>query len=303
MKSAAPGSNPKWKKKLAWGLDYAVFTVPALLLVIYTTLLPFLMNVVYSFTDWDGIKSQVSFVGWEHFVRIFTRDAKFWGSVGFNLRFALFYVVVVNVLALLLATALYRRGRLSTLARSLFFVPYVISIVAISLTWRFILTSGFATLYQSTGWLFFNQSWLGSPGLAFYTLVFLSVWQNVGFYMMIYIAGLMGVPADVMEAADIDGASSLRAFLTIKLPLIMPSVTVCLFTSTLFALKLFDIILVLTKGGPANATMSVTFNIYKEAFGNYHYGLATAKSLVFFLFCTFITVLQTGLTKRREVEL
>lgn len=295
--------NMRWKRRAASVLDYAVFTLPSVALVVYTTILPFVMNVFYSVTDWDGVSSKVNFVGLQNFARIFTSDAKFWSSTLFNLRFAVFYVVLVNAAALLLAVALYRRSRAATLGRALFFIPYVISMVAISLTWRFILTSGFENLYATTGWGFFRQSWLGDPTLVFYTLVFLSIWQNVGFYMVIYIAGLMGVPADVMEAASIDGASAPRSFFSIKLPLIMPSVTVCLFTSTLFALKLFDIVLVLTKGGPANATMSVTFNIYKEAFGNYNYGLATAKSFLFFLFCTAITVVQLALTKRREVEL
>lgn len=303
MNRNVPVAPTIWKKKLAGALDYAVFTLPSLALVFYTTLLPFLMNLYYSFTDWNGIKSQANFVGLQNFVQLFTADAKFWESALFNLRFAVFYVILVNVLSLLLAMALYRRSRLSTASRALFFIPYVISMVAISLTWRFILTSGFESLYALTGWRVFNGSWLGNPQLVFYTLVFLSIWQNVGFYMVVYIAGLMGVPGDVLEAAGIDGASPARTFFAIRLPLIMPSVTVCLFTSTLFALKLFDIILVLTKGGPANSTMSLTYNIYREAFGNYRYGLATAKSLIFFLFCCAITVVQLALTKRKEVEI
>jgi raffinose/stachyose/melibiose transport system permease protein len=133
-------------------------------------------------------------------------------------------------------------------------------------------------------------------------VLILTVWQSVGFYMIIYIAGIIGIPKDVVEAAEIDGSRGIRHFLRITLPLIMPSVTVCIFTSLTGALKLFDVVLAFTKGGPGGSTATISWNIYQEAFSSYRYGVATAKSVVFFAAVLIITVIQLAFFKKREVE-
>jgi raffinose/stachyose/melibiose transport system permease protein len=148
----------------------------------------------------------------------------------------------------------------------------------------------------------FNWSWVGTPKLAFWVVVIMTVWQNVGFYMVNYIAGIISVPKELAEAARIDGASRFQVLRKITLPLIMPSISICMLTSMTFAFKLFDVIMVFTKGGPANSTVSVAYNIYKEAFVNSKYGLATAKSLIFVVFCLAVTAVQLRVTKSREVE-
>lgn len=122
------------------------------------------------------------------------------------------------------------------------------------------------------------------------------------FYMVNYIAGIIAVPGELLEAARIDGATSFQVFRKITIPMIMPAISICMLTSMTFAFKLFDIIMVFTKGGPANSTVSVAYNIYKEAFVNSKYGLATAKSLVFVVFVLIITAIQMKITKSKEVE-
>ena len=130
----------------------------------------------------------------------------------------------------------------------------------------------------------------------------MTVWQNIGFYMVNYIAGIISVPTELSEAARIDGANRVQGFFKITLPLIMPSISICLLTSLTFSFKLFDVVMVFTKGGPANSTVTVAYDIYKEAFVNNNYGLATAKSLVFVIFVLFITSIQLVITKHKEVE-
>ena len=120
--------------------------------------------------------------------------------------------------------------------------------------------------------------------------------------MVNYIAGIIAVPKDLIEAAKIDGANGLQVFMKITFPMIMPAVSICMLTALTFAFKLFDIIMVFTKGGPANSTVTVAYNIYKEAFVNNKYGLATAKSLVFVFFVLIVTAIQLKVTKSREVE-
>ena len=122
--------------------------------------------------------------------------------------------------------------------------------------------------------------------LLFYVVVVMAVWQNLGFYMVNYIAGIIAVPGELLEAARIDGATSFQVFRKITIPMIMPAISICMLTSMTFAFKLFDIIMVFTKGGPANSTVSVAYNIYKEAFVNSKYGLATAKSLYLLVICS-----------------
>ena len=154
-----------------------------------------------------------------------------------------------------------------------------------------------------TGWNFWNYSWLGDSKLVFFSVVLVGVWQSLGFYIVLYIAGLQAVPKDVLEAAVVDGANSRQSFFKVTLPLLGPSFTTCIFMSLTNGLKVFDIILALTKGGPGTASNSVTLQIYKEAFTNNNYGLGSAESIIYFLFVLVVTQLVLKGFSRKEVEI
>ncbi|WP_245535482.1 carbohydrate ABC transporter permease [Sphaerochaeta pleomorpha] len=260
------------------------------------------MNLYYSFFDWNGIGKSITFVGFDNFINIFTGDTLFWKSGLFTLRFSVFYVIIVNIASLAVALALQQNKTTSNLGRALYYIPYIISLTAIGLIWKFILGPGFDSLYELTGIELFGMSWLGDPGNSFIVIVVMTVWQTLGFYMINYIAGLMSVPQELIEAATIDGANVLQRFRHVTLPMIMPAISICLLTSLTFAFKLFDIILVFTKGGPANSTVTVAYNIYKEAFTKSNYGMATSKSLIFVVFVLLVTLIQMKITKSKEVE-
>ena len=281
---------------------FILFVVPAVAFVLFATDIPFVMNLYYSVFDWNGIGKEMTFVGLDNFVKIFTNYTLFWNGVTFTLKFAVFYVVIVNILSLTVAVVMSKERKSSSVGRAFYYVPYIISLTAISLIWKFIFGPGFEALYEITGWEFFNWSWVGTPKLAFYVVVIMAVWQNLGFYMVNYIAGIIAVPKELIEAAKIDGANSFQVFRKITVPLIMPAMSICMLTSLTFAFKLFDIIMVFTKGGPANSTVTVAYNIYQEAFVRSNYGLATAKSLVFVVFLLDVTAVQMKITKSREVE-
>lgn len=292
----------KSKKKIKEFLLFALFVFPAVIFVLFATDIPFVMNLYYSLFNWNGVGSTKEFVGLANFVKIFTKDSLFWKSVRFTLKFSVFYVVIVNIISLAIALVMSRESKAAAVGRAFYYIPYIISLTAISLIWKFIFGPGFEALYNITGWEVFNWSWVGTPKLAFWVVVIMTVWQNVGFYMVNYIAGIISVPKEMAEAARIDGASRFQILRKITLPLIMPSISICMLTSMTFAFKLFDVIMVFTKGGPANSTVSVAYNIYKEAFVNSKYGLATAKSLIFVVFCLAVTAVQLKVTKSREVE-
>lgn len=295
--------NRKRRAKLVNGFDFALFTFPALAAVLITTNIPFVMSIYYSLFDWNGLSRSMTFVGFDNFVRIFTIDAQFMKAIQFTVRFAAFYIIIVNVLAIVIALPLSKPGIVSQIGRSCFYIPNIISLIAVSLVWRFLFGPGFDALADITGFEIFRWSWLGTSTLAFYSTLILTLWQSVGFYMIIYVAGIIGVPQDITEAAQIDGSRGIGHFFHITLPLIMPSVTVCVFTSLIGALKLFDVVLAFTKGGPGGSTATIAWNIYQEAFSKHRFGVATAKSVVFFAAVLVITVIQLAFFKKREVEI
>jgi raffinose/stachyose/melibiose transport system permease protein len=181
-------------------------------------------------------------------------------------------------------------------------MPNVIGGLLLGFIWQFIFIKGFASIGELTHIGFFELPWLADATTGFWGIIIVSVWQGAGYLMVIYIAGFANVPSDLLEAARMDGASRFQLFRKIKLPLIMPAVTVCFFLSISWAFKIFDIVLSLTKGGPYNSTESIALNIYQEAFRNNRYGLGTAKALIFFFIVALITVIQVVYTKRKEVE-
>ena len=292
----------KTKTQILKQFDFISFTFPALIVVACVSLIPFILNLYYALFEWNGISRSMKFVGIQNFVRIFTVDKVFFDASLFNIRFCIFYVVIVNILSLLIALFLAKVGIISGIARSCYYISFIISLVVVSFVWRFLFGPGFDVLYKLTGLSFFNWSWLGTSKLAFWSVLFVTIWQNVGFYMVIYIAGIVGIPAELMEAAEIDGSRGLNRFFCITFPLIMPSVTICIFASLTFAFKLFDIILVFTRGGPGRSTNTVAYNIYRDAFMTLQYGSATAKSLIFLLAILIITGVQLKFFKGREVE-
>jgi ABC-type sugar transport systems, permease components len=274
-------------------------------MIVFTiiVLIPFLLGFYFSFTEWNGLDlDKAKWIGMDNIHRIFTNDDKFWAAFKFTLKFTVVTVVVTNALALLLGLLLTRPMRGRNTLRTIFFLPNMIGGILLGYIWQFIFTKGFKTIGEMTGWHFFELPWLGTPETGFWGLVIVFVWQTTGYMMVIYIAAIVGVPKDLMEAATIDGASYFQTVRKVIMPLVMPAITVCLFLTTSGAFKMFDLNLSLTKGGPGTSTQSLAYNIYAEALVNNRYGLGTAKAMLFFFAVSIIAVTQVWLTKRKEVE-
>jgi raffinose/stachyose/melibiose transport system permease protein len=280
----------------------AFFVGPAFLFFTLITIIPFIMGMYYSFTDWNGVSGNVSWVGFKNFSTIFTNDPDFWSSFWFTVRFTVLGVVLTNVVGFFLAYLLTKPLKTRNMLRTIFFMPNVIGGLLLGFIWQFIFIKGFATMGELTGWSFFNLPWLGDATTGFWAIVMVFVWQSSGYLMVIYIASLSNVSKEVLEAADIDGASRWQVLRSIVVPLIMPAVTIGLFLAISWSFKMFDLNLSLTKGGPFKSTESVAMNIYNEAFLNNRYGLGTAKALLFFVIVAIITLIQVRITKSKEVE-
>ncbi len=284
-------------------LETVLFTVPAIILVSMMIYIPFISSGFYSLTEWNGIAKSATFVGLKNYKTLFSDSSEFLDVLIFTGRYTVLFMVLSNILGLALAVVLVQELKTANLLRGVFFVPYIMSMTIVGFIWKFIFSEGFARLFEMTGWEFLNWSWLGNSDLAFYSVVLVGVWQQLGFYIVLYIAGLQAVPRDVLEAATVDGASATKRFFRITLPLLGPSITICLFMSLTNGLKVFDIILALTQGGPGGSTYSATLDIYREAFQYNNYGLGSAKALIFFLIVLILTQFVLKISRRKEVEL
>ena len=285
-------------------IENVLFTLPAVILVSATIYIPFILSGYYSLTKWNGISKEPEFIGIQNFITIFTdKSSNFLNSILFTTRYTVVFIIFANIFALALAVALTQKFKLANLMRGVFFVPYIMSMTIVGFIWKFIFSQGFAKLFEMTGCEWLNLSWLGNPKLAFYSVAFVGIWQSVGFYIVLYIAGLQAIPKDILEAATVDGASGFRRFFSVTFPMLWPSITTCVFMSLTNSLKVFDIILALTQGGPGKATASVTLEIYREAFQNNNYGLGSAESIVYFVFVLILTQVVLKAFNKRDVGL
>jgi raffinose/stachyose/melibiose transport system permease protein len=271
------------KKRTIETIESVMYPLPAMLLVAAVIYVPFVLSGYYSFTKWNGIAQTPEFIGLGNFKTIFSLGGDFLKSLIFTAEYTILFMIFTNAAALALAMALVKKFSLANTLRGMFFIPYIMSMTIVGFIWRFIFSSGFDTFFSLTGWPLFNWSWLGVPRLAFFSVVVVGTWQSLGFYIVLYIAGLEAMPHEVLEAAIVDGAAGFVKFRRVILPLLLPSIATCMFMSLTNSLKVFDIILALTRGGPGGATYSVTLNIYRDAFQNNRYGLGAAESLLFFI--------------------
>lgn len=290
------------RKKTSGLLQQLVFVGPSTLFFTVIIVIPFLLGLYYSFTSWNGVSGEVAWVGIDNFKQILTKDPDFGKAFWFTVRFTVIGIILTNLLGFFLAYFLTKPLKTRNVLRTVFFMPNVIGGLLLGFIWQFIFVKGFSAVGNATGWHFFNLPWLGDATTAFWGIVIVFVWQTAGYLMVIYISSINNIPKDIIEAAEIDGASRLQILKTVIMPLVMPAVTVCLFLAISWSFKMFDLNLSLTKGGPFRSTESVALNIYNEAFQNNRYGLGTAKAIIFFVVVAVITSLQVKLTKSKEVE-
>lgn len=175
------------------------FVGPAVLFFTLITIIPFIMGMYYSFTDWNGVSGNVSWVGFQNFTTIFTNDPDFWSSFWFTVRFTVLGVILTNVVGFFLAYLLTKPLKTRNMLRTIFFMPNVIGGLLLGFIWQFIFIKGFATMGELTGWSFFNLPWLGDATTGFWAIVMVFVWQSSGYLMVIYIASLSNVSKEVLK--------------------------------------------------------------------------------------------------------
>ncbi len=282
---------------------YYLLLLPALLLYACSLLIPLFGGTIpYSFLKWNLMSGKKSMAGISNYIKLLS-DEGFRTAFFFNLKLGVFTIVGSNLAGFILAYFLNKNIRAKGVIRSLFFIPNIISSVLVAFIWTFIFSQILPNIAELMHWDWLGSiSWFGSPGTATFTIILVSVWQQIGFLMMIYTAGLQTIPMDLIEAGKIDGCTGLRLIRDIQLPLLMPTITINLFVSISGAFKAFDVPNAMTAGGPYGTTMPVAMDIYKEAFVKYNMGYGSAKSVILFLTVAIVTLIQLNVTRKREVE-
>lgn len=272
---------------------FALFVLPTVIAFCIAFVIPFVSGVALSFSEFTTV-TNAEYVGLENYRKAFGESAEFLNSLWFTVRFTVVSVISVNVIAFLLALLLTRDIKGTHFFRTVFFMPNLIGGIVLGYIWQLIFNG---ILYPR------GVTLLADAGYGFWGLVILMNWQMVGYMMIIYIAGLQNVPGELMEAASIDGASPFQTLRKVTVPMVMPSVTICMFLTLTNSFKMFDQNLALTGGAPSEQTAMLALNIYKTFYGRTGYeGVGQAKAVVFFLLLAAVALLQLWLTRSREVE-
>ena len=281
--------------------DFCVFALPGMFCFAAVVIVPFLYGVYLTLTDWNGVSSVKNFVGLSNFVGVM-QDSQFWTSLLLTFKYVVFVVVIVNVLAFGIAYLLTRGIKGQNFFRAGFFTPNLIGGIVLGYIWQFVFSRVFVSIGEATGWSLFEISWLSDPTKAFAALVIVSVWQLSGYMILIYVAGFMGLSPDVMEAADIDGASGLVKLTNIIIPLMMSSITICLFLTLSRAFMVYDVNLSFSFCDDSATTEMAAMHVYEKAFTSRQFGVGQAEALILFVIVAIISGLQVYLTKKQEVD-
>lgn len=272
-------------------------TVPLFAFVV-VLIVPFFIGVGLTLTDWDGFGLS-GFVGFENYTAAFA-DKRFGELLVLTFKYVFWVLLLTNIVAFGLALIITSKMRGTTLFRSAFFLPNLIGGILLGLIWQFVFNRVLVEVGQASGLPLFNGSWLSDPDRALWALIVVTVWQQSGYMMLIYIAGIMNIDTEIMEAASLDGAGPVRMIRHIVLPSIMHSVTICIFLTVKNAFMAFDINLSLTQGGPFRSTEMLPLNIYNEAFTYQNFGTAQAKAIILFIVVLVISLLQVHFSRRME---
>ena len=271
---------------------FPVFVLPTLLVFAVAFMVPFIMGIYLSFCDFTTV-TNAKFVGISNYVKAFT-NPDFLKALWFTVKFAVLAVVTINICGFALALTLTQNIKGRNIFRTIFFMPNLIGGIVLGYIWQSMINGVLAK---------FGVTMLLDPKYGYWGLIILMNWQLIGYIMIIYIAGLQNVSTDVLEAAKIDGANAWQTLTRVKIPMVMPSITICLFLTISNSFKMFDQNLALTGGGPSNKTTMLALDIYNTFYGKVGFeGVGQAKAVVFFVIVAGIAMSQLVLTRKKEVE-
>ena len=272
---------------------FPVFVLPTLLAFTIGFIVPFIMGVYLSFCKFTTV-TDAKFVGLQNYVKIFTEDGTFGHALWYTTAFTVVSVVLINVIGFAVALLLIKKIKGTNIFRTVFFMPNLIGGIILGYVWQLLLNG---LLLQ------INKTLTYSSVYGFWGLVILMCWQQIGYMMIIYIAGIQNIPGELIEAAQIDGANKGQLLKHVIIPMVMPSITICTFLTLTNSFKLFDQNLALTNGEPSNMSEMLALNIYNTFYGRTGWeGVGQAKAVIFFILVGAIAMIQNRLTRSKEVQ-
>jgi raffinose/stachyose/melibiose transport system permease protein len=271
---------------------FALFALPTIIAFGIAFVVPFLLGIYLSFTEFTTV-NDAKWIGFGNYIKAFSNQ-EFLNALGFTVKFTVLSVLTINVFAFILAMLLTRKLKGTNVFRTIFFMPNLIGGIVLGYIWQLIFNG---ILYK------FGVTLTSDATYGFWGLIILMNWPLIGYMMIIYVAGIQNVPKDIVEAARIDGASRSKILRNVTIPLVMPSITICLFLTLSNSFKLFDQNLALTAGAPSKQTSMLALDIYNTFYGKTGWeGVGQAKAVVFFALVALIALVQLVITRRKEVE-
>ncbi len=280
--------------------QYLLLVLPGFIIFTIGLIVPLFMAVRYSFTDWDGMSAEKVFVGIQNYIDLL-KDPEFRDAWWFTLRFTIWNTIIQNVVALLFAVALDSGIKAQKVYRTIFFVPCLISALVVGFIWLKMFSNVLPALNEFLG-TSFNFLLFGQKETVLSGLLIANNWQWIGYWMLIYLAGLQSVPAELYEAAKIDGAGTVKRFFHVTIPMLAPAITICVVGITTGSLKVYDLLVSSTKGGPGRASTSMIYQTYTTAINGRQYGYGCAMSVSLVLVLLLVALIQVKSLKKREVQ-
>lgn len=281
------------------------FLLPATIIYVVFALYPMLSALILSFYDWDGVSEERNFVGLQNYVQIFTQDPVFWTAVKNSLIWVILSLLVPTMVGLALAVALNQRLFGRAALRAIFYLPAIIASIAVATIWSWMynpLLGMVNALLKSLGMGALIQDWLGDPDVALFSIFVAYVWQSSGVSMVLFLAGLQGVSQELKEAAQVDGANSWQVFFNIIIPSLRETFIVVGVLTIINSLKVFDLVVGLTSGGPAQSSQVLALWSYTQSFGFHDYGNGSAVAVVLLAITLIIVIPYMIWTSRQDAS-
>ena len=281
-------------------ISAVIMLFPVIFFFIFFVYYPIGWSFWLSLTHYNIFANESTFIGFENFARLF-KDTVFLDSFGHTAFYAFFYVLLAVSLSLVVAVLLEKvtGDRLKSIYKFIYFIPVVSPLVVVSVIWLWLYEPQMGLLNYVLSWFGIRrQAWLLNPDLALPSIIAMSVWKALGYNMIIFVAGLKGIPIQYYEAATVDGASGYQQFWRITLPLLKPITTFVTVMSVIGSFQVFTQVWIMTQGGPVQSTTTVVYNIYENGFRYFQMGYASAMAVVLFVIILFFTVVQLTLSKR-----
>ena len=280
--------------------QYLVLVLPGMIIFTVGLIIPLFLSFRYSLTDWDGMTAKKTFVGIQNYIKLF-KDKEFLESWWFTIKFTIGNTIIQNVLALLFAVALDSGIRFQKLYRAAFFVPCLISAIVVGFVWLKMFSNVLPAINDLLG-TGFNFLLFGKAETVLGGLLIANNWQWVGYWMLIYLAGLQSVPAELYEAAKVDGANAIHRFFNVTIPMLAPAITICVVGITTGSLKVYDLLVASTQGGPGRASTSVIYKTYTTAINGRQYGYGSAMTVTLVIALLLVALIQVKGLRKKEVQ-